>query len=139
MKNKIYFAGSIRGGRKKENDYIKIVEQLEKYGEVLTKHVAYKNLLDNEKKLTNEEIYNRDIKWLKESKYLFAEISVPSLGVGYEIAFAEKYNIKTICMYEKGINPSAMITGNKNIEIIEYKTIDDLLNKIDERMIKYEI
>lgn len=37
---KIYFAGSIRGGRQDADLYLRIVEQLKTYGTVLTEHVA---------------------------------------------------------------------------------------------------
>lgn len=37
---KIYFAGSIRGGRQDADLYLRIVEQLKIYGTVLTEHVA---------------------------------------------------------------------------------------------------
>ena len=37
---KIYFAGSIRGGRQDADLYLRIVEQLKAYGTVLTEHVA---------------------------------------------------------------------------------------------------
>lgn len=37
---KIYFAGSIRGGRDKAEDYKKIVDILKKYAIILDEHVA---------------------------------------------------------------------------------------------------
>jgi hypothetical protein len=37
---KIYFAGSIRGGRHDAALYYEIVQQLQKHGEVLTEHVG---------------------------------------------------------------------------------------------------
>ena len=41
---RIYFAGSIRGGRDDVQLYIKIIKQLQRYGTVLTEHVADPNL-----------------------------------------------------------------------------------------------
>lgn len=38
---KIYFCGSIRGGRQDADIYMKIIDQLKSYGEVLTEHVGY--------------------------------------------------------------------------------------------------
>jgi hypothetical protein len=40
MSLKIYFAGSIRGGRDDAALYLRIVEDLKAYGTVLTEHVA---------------------------------------------------------------------------------------------------
>ena len=58
---KIYFAGSIRGGREKVQDYIKIVNELKKYGKVLTEHVANPDLSASGEDMTPQEIYERDI------------------------------------------------------------------------------
>ena len=40
---KIYFCGSIRGGRKDGELYARIIKQLEAYGKVLTEHVGHKD------------------------------------------------------------------------------------------------
>lgn len=127
---KIYFAGSIRGGREKVQDYIKIVNELKKYGKVLTEHVANPDLSASGEDMTPQEIYERDRKWLEECDIVFAEISLPSLGVGYEIAYAEKLGKKVICMYEQNKNVSGMIRGNKNFEMITYTKVDELLEEI---------
>lgn len=129
---KIYFAGAIRSGREKVGDYKKIVDELEKYGEVLTKHIADVNLSVKGENLTPEEIYLRDIKWLEESDIVFAEITVPSLGVGYELAYAESKNKKVICVYENDKNISGMIRGNKKFIQIPYTTVEELIKKIHE-------
>ena len=127
---KIYFAGSIRGGREKVQDYIKIVNELKKYGKVLTEHVANPDLSASGEDMTPQEIYERDRKWLEECDIVFAEISLPSLGVGYEIAYAEKLGKKVICMYDQNKNVSGMIRGNKNFEMITYTKVDELLEEI---------
>ena len=131
---KFYFAGSIRGGRDKVETYIKINELLEKYGTVLDKHVASKNVFNMEKSNTEEEIYLRDIKWIDECDLLIAEVSVPSIGVGYEIAYAEKLNKTIICLCDESIKASAMISGNKNIELIMYKNEKELLKLLEKRI-----
>lgn len=134
----IYFCGSIRGGREKVDDYAKIVDTLKKYGVVLTEHIANKTI-DNggEKDLTKKEIYERDIKFLKESDLVVAETTVPSLGVGYELAFAEKLGKRIICLFdikqnEKGM--SAMIEGNPYNEVINYENVDEMLIKLEEKI-----
>lgn len=129
---KIYFAGSIRTGREKVNDYQKIVEYLERYGEVLTKHVADPKLPVTGEKISEEEIYTRDTKWLDECDVVIAEITLPSLGVGYELAYAEARNKEVICMYEEGKLISGMIMGNKNLIKIPYSNVEELLEKLEE-------
>jgi nucleoside 2-deoxyribosyltransferase len=131
---KFYFAGAIRGGREKLDIYIKINKLLERYGEILDKHVADPNVEKIEKNNSKEEIYNRDINWIKECDVLVAEISTPSLGVGYEISYAENLGKEIICVYDDNINISAMIGGNKNFELINYKNSNDLQNKLEDKL-----
>ena len=126
----IYFAGAIRAGRQKIDTYIKVVELLKQYGKVLTEHVADPNLTMAGESMSKEEIYKRDVKWLEECDIVFAEISVPSLGVGYELAYAESIGKPVICMYEEECNVSGMIRGNTNFKMIKYKDINELLEQI---------
>lgn len=131
---KFYFAGAIRGGREKLDVFIKINELLNNYGEVLDKHVANPNVFELEKDLTLEERYTRDIEWIKECDILVAEVSTPSLGVGYEISYAESLGKRIICVYDKDIKISAMIGGNNHLELIEYFDINDLLTKLENKL-----
>ena len=133
---KFYFASAIRGGRDKVDIGIKINELLEKYGEILDKHVANPNVNTLEMNKSFEEIYNRDINWIKECDIVVAEVSTPSLGVGYEIAYAEKLGKRIICLYDESINISAMIGGNNNLEIIKYRNSEDLVNKLNDTLNK---
>ncbi len=124
---KFYFSGAIRGGRERIDIYIKINELLKKYGDILDKHVANPNVDDMEKNYSLEEIYCRDIKWIKECDILIAEVSTPSLGVGYELAYAEKLGKRIICLCDKNVKVSAMIGGNNNFKLINYNNFEDLL------------
>lgn len=130
----IYFAGAIRGGREKVNDYQKIINKLEEIGNVLTTHIANKEIGDKgENNMTPKEIYDRDIVWLKSSELIVAEVSVPSLGIGYELGLAESLGKKIICLYDVNSNKtlSAIIEGNKNFEIIKYNNIEEVLEYLD--------
>ena len=130
----IYFAGAIRGGREKVNDYVKIVNKLQEIGNVLTTHVADTNLSNRgENNLSLKEIYDRDVEWLKSSDLIVAEISIPSLGIGYELGLAESLGKKVICLYDVNSNKtlSAMIGGNDNFEIVKYNSIDEVLEYLE--------
>jgi len=124
---KIYFAGSIRGGRDEEKVYLKIIDYLGAFGEVLTEHVGYKDIEKSEKNHSDSYIFERDVSWLKSSDIMVADVTVPSLGVGYEIGFAENLDIPILCLYNpKNKKPlSAMITGNKNITWKEYNNLEE--------------
>ena len=130
---KIYFAGSIRGGRSKINDYAKIIDKLKEMGEVLTVHVASPELSSSGETLSYSKIYDRDMQWLKQSDLVVAEVSLPSLGVGYEIAKAESFGKKIICFYDNSSEKvlSAMIGGNPNIEVIRYNNISEVIDYLD--------
>ena len=68
---KIYFAGSIRGGREDAKLYKKIIKYLENIGQVLTEHVGDQHLNSmGEKGGIDILIYNRDLEWLKEAWHL---------------------------------------------------------------------
>lgn len=131
---KIYFSGSIAGGREKVNDYARISNELEKYGMILDKHVVNPSFSIDNETLSPEQIYKRDVSWIDECDVVFAEVTLPSLGVGYELAYAESKHKKVICMYEKRKNISKMITGNINFIQIPYTNIDELISKIHQIM-----
>lgn len=126
---KIYFAGSIRGGRDDKEFYLGIINLLEKYGKVLTEHVGDKTLSAmGEDGSTDECIYKRDMAWLNESDVIVAEVTTPSLGVGYEIGKIERKK-PVLCLFREQDSKrrlSAMIGGNKNVQIKKYKTLSDV-------------
>lgn len=113
---KIYFAGSIRGGRDMQKTYHHIISKLKQYNyEVLSEHVGNTNL-ESEKQLSDIEIYNRDMKWIRESDVVIADVTLPSLGVGYEIASAYHYfNKPVLCIAHIRSNVSAMISGSQKL------------------------
>lgn len=128
---KIYFAGSIRGGRDDVDNYLAIINHLKKYGRVLTEHVGDPKL-ENEKKLADEQIYTRDMSWLEEANIIIAEVSTASLGVGYEIKAAEDLGKKILCLCRQNAKPlSAMIAGNKNLIVKYYQDIENAIKIID--------
>ena len=125
---KIYFAGSIRGGRDDADLYLEIINYLKNFGEVLTEHVG-DNLITSsgESSMNDTAIHNRDMDWLISSDIIVAEVTNPSLGVGYEIGRAIEYNKKIICLYResKGKRLSAMISGSNKIINIKYADFDE--------------
>lgn len=131
---KIYFAGSIRGGREFQNYYSEIISHLKNYGIVLTEHIGDPDLDDSgENDLSDREIYQRDKDWIIESDVIIAEVTNPSLGVGYELGLAEALEKKILCLFYSGNNNpiSAMIAGNLSYKLEKYSNRDDLKKKID--------
>jgi nucleoside 2-deoxyribosyltransferase len=130
---KIYFAGSIRGGRDDKDLYAQIIKKLEAYGAVLTEHIGDSELTTfGEQNSTDIDIYQRDMNWLNESDIVVAEVTTPSLGVGYEIGQMEgKKPILCLFREQEGRRLSPMIVGNANLQVQEYKTIEDIDGILD--------
>lgn len=109
----IYFACSITGGRELEFTYQQIVAALTADGhEIPTSHLAQSEVMENERELTPQYVYERDVSWIRNCDVLIAEVSVPSHGVGYEIAFALEIGKPVLCIHDQGRKVSKMITGN---------------------------
>ena len=126
---KIYFAGSIRGGREFQKFYVEIISHLKNYGKVMTEHIGNLDIeASGETDLTDVEIYVRDKNWITSSDVIVAEVSNPSLGVGYELGLAESLGKKVLCLHFNGNqNPlSAMVAGNDSFRIERYSNSDDL-------------
>jgi len=136
---KIYFSGSIYGGRQKLETYKKLINELRKYGEVLDAEVADDNVLIDEEKQSDYDIFENLEQEINQADLIFAEFTVPSLGVGYEIGYADKSNKKIIGIYDETITPkiSTMLRGNKRLKIIPYTYINEIISNLG-RIIKEE-
>lgn len=131
---KVYFACSIRGGRDKSNTYAILVDYLKTRSRLLSEIFADQKLTDQGINKPEVDIYKTDINWIEQSDVVIAEVSNPSLGVGYEIGLAEKLNKPILCLYENrpGKKLSAMIAGNTNIKVLTYNELNEVLPKLDE-------
>ena len=131
---KIYVSGSIYGGRQKIETYKTMIEALELYGEVCDKEIIDEDIIKKEEYQDDEKIFESLVKRLESSDLIFAEVTVPSLGVGYELGIADKLGKKIIAIYDLNMidKVSTMIRGNKNIKLIGYHNISEIVNKLDE-------
>lgn len=131
---KIYFSGSISGGRDHAAIYPHMVTHLQAQGHhVLSAHVADPVTLEVEKDLPPREVFERDSRWVAEADALIAEVSTPSLGVGYEIALAVQLGKPVLCVYRSGVRLSKMISGNPapNLAVVVYSSEAELGELID--------
>lgn len=130
---RIYVSGSIYGGTEKIDTYRIMINELEKYGEVLDKQIADPNTISNEAYQKDEDIYKDLEEKLISADVVFAEVSVPSLGVGYELGFADRLGKKIIAVYDENYTEkvSTMIRGNKRIKLIAYKDICEILSNLE--------
>lgn len=139
---RIYFAGAIRGGRDDRELYAKVIRYLRNFGEVLTEHIGEAGISGiGETRLTDREIFDRDMEWLITSDVVVAEVTTPSLGVGFEIAKAASAGKKVLCLYRSGEGRrlSAMIAGCPEIRVAEYQQEADLYALLDDFFVRNKI
>ena len=132
---KIYFCGSIRGGRDDAALYHRMIALLKEYGNVLTEHVGDPTLTDRGGDGGSEAIWQRDTAWLRECDIVIAECSHTSLGVGYELGFAHCLG-KPIHVFYRGEPErlSAMIAGDPDAVIHIYAGEEELMSALREIM-----
>lgn len=139
--NKIYFAGSIAGGRDDVEIYLQIIDYLGRYGRVLTEHVGNKGLSAMGEMIPLSEIHDRDMRWLSESDIVVAEVTKASLGVGYELGrMIERNSLlpevdrkRILCLYrpQEGRRLSPMISGSGGVKVINYSTLEEAKIALD--------
>lgn len=131
---KIYFCGSIRGGRQLALTYARFIQMLQEHGKVMTEHIGDdQEITTKDRVLTDREIHDRDLQWIVESDVVVADVTIPSLGVGYEIGRAIEMGKPVLCLFKSGTEfiLSAMIAGSKDVEVYEYHDPDELKEPFD--------
>jgi len=131
---KIYYAASIRSGRDNVVFYKAGIEECEKFGRVLTKHIGDKNLTSyGEKGPSNSKIYRRDRNWLLSSDVVIIDVTVPSTGVGREIEMAKNADKSMLCLSKvmpRGRRLSPMVTGDDELSLQYYRDATEMRNII---------
>ena len=133
MNRKVYFAGSIRAGREDADLYKKIIDHIKETDVVLTEHVGDLSLSAFEQDAdADAAIYLQDNAWIRECDLLIGECTRPSLGVGYELAYAEKFGKPCYIFYRKSeCELSAMIKGDSYYKVFPYEDPEEMLKLID--------
>jgi len=133
---KIYFAASVTNTFRDIDLYNKIIKYLTRYGIILNKKIGDKDFWRERKKIifSKEQAHDFDFKLLSKADVVIAEITNPSLGVGYEIGRAIERKKPVLGLYnkkfEKQISP--MILGSPDIVIKSYKRFTDIKLIIDD-------
>ena len=124
----IYCAGPIRGDVSYQKFYTELINHIEDQGHSAL--AEFNGKFSVSIPLTDSQIYKRDLKWIDGSKLMIAEISGPSLGVGFEIAYAIfQRKIPVLALVNSDVEKiSAMLSGCDStlLTISEYKSIDDM-------------
>lgn len=123
----IYFACSITGGREFESVYQAFVAALKADGHEIPTFGLAQPGVTAEAGLEPRIVYERDTAWIRACDVLIAEASVPSHGVGYEIAYALEQGKPVLCLAMDGRKLSKMLTGNphSHLRVAFYPTVDE--------------
>jgi hypothetical protein len=130
---KVYFACSITGGRDHAHVYQDIVGEIKALGmHVLSELFADTTIRQDtgigaKKDMTPEQIWAWDLDWVREADVIIAEVTQPSLGVGYEIAKAHEWDKPVLALYHPrpGHKLSSMIAGSPNVQVFEYDDVHE--------------
>lgn len=130
---KIYFACSISAGR----DYAHLYEEIVKHIKAAGAHVVSEIFADKtirpelgpgqHQHFTPHEIWKNDIGWVESADVIIAEVTQPSLGVGFELGFADSLGKPILALFNTGSGRrlSPMISGNPNITVFEYADVQE--------------
>ena len=137
---KIYFCGSIRGGRQLALTYKTLITMLMEHGKVLTEHLGSDEIIQSrDRVLSDKAIHDRDMQWIVEADVMVAEVTVPSLGVGYEIGRAMEMGKPILCLFNSGSEQSlsAMIAGSDGVVQHYYENVEDLQTTLAQFIAKH--
>ena len=129
----IYFACSITGGREFEPVFQAIVKAMLVDGHTVpTARLAHPDVCEMESMVSPEDVYLRDVAWIRGADVLVAEVSTPSHGVGYEIGLALGLGKPVLACHRRDRIISKMISGNPdpNLTIRQYETMDEAVQVV---------
>jgi nucleoside 2-deoxyribosyltransferase len=130
----IYFSCSLTGGRQDQPTYAALVAHLQGAGHhVLTAHLADPAVMAADGGLDAVAVFERDTAWLRASDAVIAEVSTPSHGVGFELAYALERGKPMLCLSRRGVRVSKMITGIRapQVELATYGDEAEALARVD--------
>lgn len=137
---KVYFACSITGGRDHAYLYQDIANSIKDSGAELLSELFASDKIEAEKgvsakkNMSKRDIWEWDLNWVREADVIIAEVTQPSLGVGYEIAKAEEWGKPILALFyepsEKRL--SAMIEGSDKVKTTYYSSSDEANKAVKE-------
>nr|WP_279341147.1 nucleoside 2-deoxyribosyltransferase [Geothrix sp. SG198] len=130
----MYLSCSLTGGRGDQPVVAALVARMEALGHrVLTAHLADASAMVSDGGLAPEAVYERDTAWLRASEAVIAEVSTPSHGVGFEIAYALERGKPVLCLAREGVRVSKMLTGIRQdgVAFRTYGAVDEALAHLE--------
>jgi 2'-deoxynucleoside 5'-phosphate N-hydrolase len=116
----IYLACTVRGDRGSLRAVRELAALLDRQGHsILTRHLLADDVDSAESALTEQEVFERDVRWLDAADLLIADASGSSYGVGFEVGYvlgrsAAASPRAVVVLYDasRGTHVSRLITGN---------------------------
>lgn len=134
----IYCAGPIRGNDTYKESLKKIIEYIEGLGNTVLSEFSDK--FSSTIPLTDKQKYKRDLKWIDGSKCMIAEVSGPSLGVGFELSYALlQRKLPVLALHNSDVQQiSAMVLGCDSplLTVQKYRDDEDMKNIINAYLTK---
>ena len=136
MGMKIYFGFTVAGDRSAIDTARRVVWLLEKLGhKVLTRHLVEDNAWEADRRISAQEVYQRDMTWLEQCELFIAEVSGSSFGLGFETGYLLGATDKrVILLYRRELEQkvSLLISGNShaNCTLMAYDSVEDVENFI---------
>lgn len=132
----IYLACTVRGDRGAVAAARGLADWLESAGHtILTRHLLDDDVEAAESRLSERDVFARDMAWLDSADVLIAEASGSSYGVGFEVGYvlgrAERTGQRVILLFDEARRPavSRLIPGNAHpaCSTFGYRTAGDLV------------
>ena len=102
------------------------MELLESKGhEVLTRHLVSDNAWEQDRLISPQQVYERDMRWLEQCDIFIAEVSGSSFGLGFETGYLLGTTAKkAVLLYKRDMEAriSLLITGNTNPAVFCFPT-----------------
>ncbi len=130
----LYVSCSLTGGRGDLPLVAALVAHLEARGHrVLTAHLAHPGAMAQDGEMSPSAVFERDTDWLRACDAVIAEVSTPSHGVGFEIAYALERGKPVLCCHRTGVRVSKMLTGirQEGMAMGAYGDVAELLARVD--------
>lgn len=122
----LYYAHSIRWTHiDGEWTAIEVLDYLHSLGHTVSSEEFYTQQNGN---MSDTEIFSRDISMIQQSDLILANVTNPSLGVGYELGYAESLGKPIVCFYQSSLVSyvSAMVTWNPSFYTNGISNIQEL-------------
>jgi 2'-deoxynucleoside 5'-phosphate N-hydrolase len=133
-----YFTASISGKKNHLSNYKKIVELIKKQHTIIADHI----LNTTEEQIQHETIEERHTfhkqldQWIQSADAVVAEITFPSISVGFEISRALEKGKPVLAIYSEGLPPSLLPELYSDHLIIE-KYTPETVSEILQNFVQY--